>query len=106
MRSPLLPANTPNSRPPRLDATTIKSRQLRDAVFAEYRATHDKVRVALVAVEIVGSERQAELAGKLRAEMTALTTRAGASAELESLRDQFLEQARKELGRTDSLGNG
>lgn len=73
----------------------------RDKAVAHFNLVGDAMRNAMVSVQIVGSEQQAEIAEELDAEMEKMVREAPRSYdEFVSVRDRFLAQARTELSET------
>jgi hypothetical protein len=73
----------------------------RDKAVADFNTAGDTMRDAMVSVQIVGSERQAEVAQELDAEMEKMVREAPRSYDqFVAVRDRFLSHARAELSET------
>ena len=73
----------------------------RDKALAAFNAAGDAARNAMVSVQVVGSEKQTEIAEELDAEWEKLVREPPQSYDrFTSIRDRFLAQARTELSET------
>jgi hypothetical protein len=68
-----------------------------DTSFTEFRAATDAFRTAIVAVELVGSDGQAQLARELEASYSGVHAGPVDYARADDIRNRFLDEARREL---------